>query len=91
MLDKSLNLGAPADVVIYDLEDSVSPTPQEKKAARERLSHFLHVRSLLDHMVLVLMKNKLMTDDAQGESAYFRACRCPTKRCNNALFRARYG
>ncbi|KAI9462197.1 citrate lyase beta subunit [Boletus coccyginus] len=41
MLDKSLNLGAPPDVVIYDLEDSVTPTSHEKKAARQRLSQFL--------------------------------------------------
>jgi len=44
MLQKSLNLGVPPDVVIYDLEDSVSPTLHEKKAARQRLTHFLHVR-----------------------------------------------
>ncbi|KAF8558357.1 citrate lyase beta subunit [Imleria badia] len=42
MLEKSLNLGAPPDVVIYDLEDSVTPTPHEKKVARQRLSQFLH-------------------------------------------------
>ncbi|KAH0832185.1 citrate lyase beta subunit [Lanmaoa asiatica] len=42
MLEKSLNLGAPPDVVIYDLEDSVTPTPHDKKAARQRLSQFLH-------------------------------------------------
>lgn len=44
MLEKSLSLGAPPDVVIYDLEDSVTPTADEKKAARQRLSQFLHVR-----------------------------------------------
>ncbi|KAG9315635.1 citrate lyase beta subunit [Chiua virens] len=42
MLEKSLNLGVPPDVVIYDLEDSVSPNLLDKKAARERLSQFLH-------------------------------------------------
>ncbi|KAG8214740.1 Pyruvate/Phosphoenolpyruvate kinase-like domain-containing protein [Butyriboletus roseoflavus] len=42
MLEKSLALGAPPDVVIYDLEDSVTPTPHDKKAARQRLSQFLH-------------------------------------------------
>lgn len=56
MLDKSLNLGAPPDVVIYDLEDSVGPTPHDKNAARQRLSQFLHVRGLrLDVASLVLM------------------------------------
>ena len=45
MLQKSLNFGVPPDVVIYDLEDSISPTLLEKKAARQRLSQFLHVCS----------------------------------------------
>lgn len=56
MLEKSLNLGAPPDVVIYDLEDSVTPTPHDKKAARQRLSQFLHVCGLrLDRGIAVLM------------------------------------
>ncbi|KAF8133992.1 citrate lyase beta subunit [Boletus edulis] len=42
MLEKSLTLGAPPDVVIYDLEDSAPPTLHDKKAARQRLSQFLH-------------------------------------------------
>ncbi|PPQ66626.1 hypothetical protein CVT26_009387 [Gymnopilus dilepis] len=39
MLQKSLTAGA--DVIIYDLEDSVPPTPHDKQTARERLRKFL--------------------------------------------------
>lgn len=46
MLEKALDFVVPPDVVIYDLEDSVAPTSHDKKAARERLSQFLHVRGL---------------------------------------------
>lgn len=48
MLEKSLHFGVPPDVVIYDLEDSVTPTLQDKNAARQRLSKFLHVRGFYD-------------------------------------------
>ncbi|KAI6005357.1 Pyruvate/Phosphoenolpyruvate kinase-like domain-containing protein [Pisolithus marmoratus] len=41
MLAKSLSLGILPDVVIYDLEDSVPPSPQDKINARQRLCHFL--------------------------------------------------
>lgn len=40
MLEKSSTAGS--DVVIYDLEDSVSPIPEDKASARRRLSKFLH-------------------------------------------------
>ncbi|KAF9534502.1 Pyruvate/Phosphoenolpyruvate kinase-like domain-containing protein [Crepidotus variabilis] len=43
MLEKSLKCGS--DVVIYDLEDSVSPKPEDKAAARRRLKSFLRDRS----------------------------------------------
>ncbi|KAI0335847.1 citrate lyase beta subunit [Cubamyces sp. BRFM 1775] len=39
MLEKSLT--TPSDVIIYDLEDSVPPSPLDKKGARDRLTHFL--------------------------------------------------
>ncbi|CAA7261424.1 unnamed protein product [Cyclocybe aegerita] len=39
MLEKSVTSGS--DVVIYDLEDSVSPLPEDKAAARSRLRAFL--------------------------------------------------
>ena len=39
MLEKSLT--TPSDVIIYDLEDSVPPSPADKKGARDRLTHFL--------------------------------------------------
>lgn len=39
MLDKSLS--TPSDVIIYDLEDSVPPSPHDKDSARQRLSTFL--------------------------------------------------
>jgi hypothetical protein len=42
MLEKSMAIDS--DVVIYDLEDSVSPIPEDKASARRRLSKFLHVR-----------------------------------------------
>lgn len=41
MLAKSLSFGIPPDVVIYDLEDSVPPSAQDKINARQRLCHFL--------------------------------------------------
>ncbi|KAI6123474.1 citrate lyase beta subunit [Pisolithus croceorrhizus] len=41
MLAKSLSFAIPPDVVIYDLEDSVPPSAQDKINARQRLCHFL--------------------------------------------------
>ncbi|KAI0754918.1 Pyruvate/Phosphoenolpyruvate kinase-like domain-containing protein [Daedaleopsis nitida] len=43
MLEKSLT--TPSDVIIYDLEDSVPPSPADKNGARSRLTHFLSTRS----------------------------------------------
>ena len=42
MLEKSLTTSS--DVIIYDLEDSVPPSPADKHGARSRLAHFLSVR-----------------------------------------------
>jgi citrate lyase subunit beta-like protein len=42
MLEKSINAGS--DVIIYDLEDSVSPAPEDKLAARARLRKFLETQ-----------------------------------------------
>jgi malate synthase len=41
MLEKSITTGS--DVIIYDLEDSVSPVPLDKANARGRLKKFLGV------------------------------------------------
>ncbi|KAJ8080830.1 hypothetical protein PM082_017665 [Marasmius tenuissimus] len=47
MLEKSRAVNS--DIIIYDLEDSVSPAAQDKASARDRLKAFLKVRtSLLD-------------------------------------------
>ncbi|RPD77769.1 citrate lyase beta subunit [Lentinus tigrinus ALCF2SS1-7] len=43
MLEKSLT--TPSDVIIYDLEDSVPPSPADKTSARARLAHFLSTRA----------------------------------------------
>ena len=43
MLEKSITTGS--DVIIYDLEDSVSPVPLDKANARRRLKKFLEVRT----------------------------------------------
>jgi citrate lyase beta subunit len=43
MLEKSITTGS--DVIIYDLEDSVSPMPLDKAKARGRLKKFLGVRT----------------------------------------------
>ena len=48
MLEKSLKAGS--DVLIYDLEDSVSPKPEDKLAARKRLKAFLKVRRSGSHL-----------------------------------------
>ncbi|KAI0826860.1 Pyruvate/Phosphoenolpyruvate kinase-like domain-containing protein [Trametes gibbosa] len=42
MLEKSLT--TTSDVIIYDLEDSVPPSPADKNGARARLAHFLSTR-----------------------------------------------
>jgi malate synthase len=44
MLEKAMTTGS--DVIIYDLEDSISPVPEDKASARRRLSKFLLVRRL---------------------------------------------
>jgi citrate lyase beta subunit len=41
MLQKSLGTGA--DVIVYDLEDSVAPSPEDKANARANLKKFLKV------------------------------------------------
>lgn len=41
MLEKSLTSNS--DMIIYDLEDSVSPSPTDKANARNRLTGFLNV------------------------------------------------
>ncbi|KAK1236258.1 hypothetical protein PQX77_000492 [Marasmius sp. AFHP31] len=44
MLEKSRAVNS--DIIIYDLEDSVSPAAQDKASARDRLKAFLNVRAL---------------------------------------------
>lgn len=41
MLRKSLD--TTSDVIVYDLEDSVSPAPADKVSARDRLMNFFSV------------------------------------------------
>ena len=43
MLEKSFS--STSDMIIYDLEDSVSPSPADKTKARKRLTDFLRVCS----------------------------------------------
>ena len=45
MLEKSITSGS--DVIIYDLEDSVSPLNSGKANARRRLKKFLVVRTCI--------------------------------------------
>lgn len=53
MLEKSLT--TPSDVIIYDLEDSVPPSPADKTSARARLAHFLSV-----HYIFHLRKTGML-------------------------------
>jgi len=46
MLEKSLTTAS--DIIIYDLEDSVPPSPEHKNNARSRLIDFLSTRSVSD-------------------------------------------
>ncbi|KAG6903268.1 Cyclin-dependent kinase catalytic subunit [Termitomyces sp. Mi166 len=59
MLEKSLSTNS--DVIIYDLEDSVSPSPTDKKDARIRLSHFLSGTRLPDHQRIAVRVNDIST------------------------------
>lgn len=47
MLEKSLSTSS--DVIIYDLEDSVPPSPSDKNGARARLQRFMTVSSRFPH------------------------------------------
>jgi citrate lyase subunit beta-like protein len=53
MLQKSLGTGS--DVIIYDLEDSVAPSPDDKANARANLKKFLKVCSQRTGFVVVLI------------------------------------
>lgn len=55
MLEKSISSNS--DVIIYDLEDSVAPSPNDKGDARVRLKKFLEVFSMWS----VCIKTVLMT------------------------------
>ncbi|KAJ8501934.1 hypothetical protein ONZ51_g301 [Trametes cubensis] len=59
MLEKSLT--TPSDVIIYDLEDSVPPSPADKKGARGRLTHFLTANKLPSHERIAVRLNSTAT------------------------------
>ncbi|KAI0372224.1 citrate lyase beta subunit [Pilatotrama ljubarskyi] len=61
MLQKSLTTNS--DVIIYDLEDSVPPSPADKNGARGRLAHFLstHAHSLPSHERIAVRLNSNAT------------------------------
>ncbi|KAG6832008.1 hypothetical protein H0H92_006044 [Tricholoma furcatifolium] len=48
-------------MIIYDLEDSVSPSPSDKKAARTRLSHFLSKDNLPEPRRVAVRVNDIKT------------------------------
>jgi citrate lyase subunit beta-like protein len=88
MLDKSLS--TPSDVIIYDLEDSVPPSPHDKDTARQRLSTFLSVR----RHVHALHSSSLTLFDGLAHTRVKAPAsqphRCPLKRHQHAFFRERY-
>lgn len=47
--DKMLNksLVTKSDMIVYDLEDSVPPSVEDKEGARNRLARFIHVKHAL--------------------------------------------
>ncbi|KDQ25936.1 hypothetical protein PLEOSDRAFT_32314 [Pleurotus ostreatus PC15] len=59
MLEKSLNVKS--DVVIYDLEDSVPPSPADKDGARRRLKQFLQRADLPEPSRVAVRINDLST------------------------------
>ncbi|KAG5729418.1 hypothetical protein E4T56_gene2394 [Termitomyces sp. T112] len=59
MLEKSLL--TTSDMIIYDLEDSISPSPTDKKDARIRLFHFLSGTRLPDHRRIAVRVNDIST------------------------------
>ncbi|TRM64025.1 Pyruvate/Phosphoenolpyruvate kinase-like domain-containing protein [Schizophyllum amplum] len=61
MLAKSLQVTS--DMIIYDLEDSVSPVPADKEAARLRLRHFLQQQQhALDPQRVAVRVNSVKTE-----------------------------
>ena len=52
MLEKSLTTNS--DMIIYDLEDSVAPSPADKGSARNRLRNFLKVREHIHYAASIL-------------------------------------
>lgn len=50
MLNKSLVTSS--DMIVYDLEDSVPPSPADKDGARNRLSEFIQVCLINDDDML---------------------------------------
>ncbi|KAE9405715.1 citrate lyase beta subunit [Gymnopus androsaceus JB14] len=54
LLEKSLTVKS--DVIIYDLEDSVSPATADKESARNRLHKFLQQRSDIPHSERVAVR-----------------------------------
>lgn len=59
MLEKSLS--STSDVIIYDLEDSVAPSQQDKTKARNRLTEFLRQGNLPDPQRIAVRVNGINT------------------------------
>ncbi|KAL1664234.1 Pyruvate/Phosphoenolpyruvate kinase-like domain-containing protein [Schizophyllum commune] len=69
MLAKSKEVGS--DMVIYDLEDSVSPVPADKERARVRLQSFLeHEERTLDRRRVAVRVNSVSTKFFEEDMAY---------------------
>ncbi|GLB38507.1 putative C-C_Bond_Lyase of the TIM-Barrel fold [Lyophyllum shimeji] len=60
MLEKSLS--SASDMIIYDLEDSVAPSPTDKKNARNRLAHFLTRKDMPDPHRVAVRVNDISTE-----------------------------
>ena len=83
MLDKSLVTNS--DTIIYDLEDSVPPSPTDKSNARIRLCNFLLVcmRNPLSH-------GRVTNHNSASSIPEHREERYPHQRRYNAIFSRRY-
>jgi len=73
MLEKSLT--TKSDMIIYDLEDSVSPSPSDKASARNRLQKFLTHANLPDPERIAVRINDINTSFFQQDIS--QILRCP--------------
>ncbi|TFK40681.1 Pyruvate/Phosphoenolpyruvate kinase-like domain-containing protein [Crucibulum laeve] len=65
MLEKSRSTGS--DIIIYDLEDSISPVPTDKESARTRLRSFLGREDLPDAEHIAVRVNDISTPFFQDD------------------------